>query len=170
MDLLRKTDFELFSIEPKFELNLEALSEAFLKLQLLMHPDRFAAGTDSEKRLSLQITTRINEAYQRLKTPLTRATYLCELNGAAINADTNTAMPSAFLVEQMQWREALEESDVNLGALKAEVQTKQAALLSDLTLQLDQEHHYAAAAASVRQLMFVEKFLQTIQSHSPVHL
>jgi molecular chaperone HscB len=169
MDLLRKTDFELFSLQPKFRLDTEALNASFLKLQMLTHPDRFAAGTDSEKRLSLQLTTRINEAYQRLKEPLSRGKYLCELFGASINAETNTAMPHGFLIEQMQWREALDEPQVDVPALQKEVTTKQSALLAAMERQLDVEHDAQAAAASVRQLMFVEKFLQTIQSLSTAH-
>jgi molecular chaperone HscB len=169
MDLLRKTDFELFSLQPKFRLDTEALNASFLKLQMLTHPDRFAAGTDSEKRLSLQLTTRINEAYQHLKEPLSRGKYLCELLGASINAETNTAMPHGFLIEQMQWREALDEPPVDVPALRKEVVAKQAALLAAMERQLDVEHDAQAAAASVRQLMFVEKFLQTIQSLSTVH-
>jgi molecular chaperone HscB len=168
MDLLRKTDFELFSLEPKFRLDAEALNTSFLKVQMLIHPDRFAAGTDSEKRLSLQLTTRVNEAYQRLKEPLSRGRYMCELLGVAINAETNTAMPHAFLIEQMQWREALDEPKVDVRTLKAEVLAKQANLLSSIEKQLDCEHDANAAASSVRQLMFVEKFLQTIQSLSTV--
>jgi molecular chaperone HscB len=169
MDLLRKTDFELFSLEPKFRLDTEALSTSFLKLQMLTHPDRFAAGTDSEKRLSLQLTTRINEAYQRLKEPLSRGKYLCELRGALIQAETNTAMPVSFLMEQMQWREALDESNADIAILRTEVRAKQAALLADMERQLDIEQDAHAASDSVRQLMFVEKFLQTIQSLSTVH-
>jgi molecular chaperone HscB len=168
MDLLRKTDFELFSLEPKFRIDSEALSASFLKLQMLTHPDRFAAGTDAEKRLSLQLTTRINEAYQRLKDPLSRGKYLCELKGASIQAETNTAMPHNFLIEQMQWREALDEPNVDVASLKAEVTAKQAALLASMEHQLDTVEDAHMAAAAVRQLMFVEKFLQTIQSLSTV--
>jgi molecular chaperone HscB len=164
MDLLRKTDFELFSLEPRFHVDAEELNASFLKLQMLTHPDRFAAGTDSEKRLSLQLTTRINEAYQRLKNPISRGRYLCELGNVPVQAETNTAMPSDFLIEQMQWREAFDESGVAIPALKAEVLAKKSTLLAALERQLDTENDPVAASASVRQLMFVEKFLQTIQS------
>jgi molecular chaperone HscB len=169
MDLLRKTDFELFSLQPKFHIDIEALSASFRQLQMLTHPDRYAAGTDSEKRLSLQLTTRVNEAYQRLKEPIARGKYLCELRGALIQAETNTAMPAAFLMEQMQWREALDEPKPDVQLLKSEVLGKQASLLSDVERQLDRENNAEGAAASIRQLMFVEKFLQTIQSLSTVN-
>jgi molecular chaperone HscB len=93
---------------------------------------------------------------------------LCELQGALIQAETNTAMPNTFLIEQMQWREALDEPDVDVQALKAQVIVKQSELLAAMERQLDHEHDAIAASASVRQLMFVEKFLQTIHSPSTV--
>jgi molecular chaperone HscB len=164
MDLLRKNDFELFSLPPKFALNLADLSAAFHKLQLLAHPDRYASGTDAEKRISLQLTTRVNEAYQRLKMPLSRAAYLCELHGKAVDAETNTAMPSAFLIEQMQWRETLEEEGADLPNLLVQVSVKKTQLMLSLERHLDQDQNFSLAAADVRQLMFVDKFLQSLSS------
>jgi molecular chaperone HscB len=164
MDLLRKNDFELFSIPQQFALDEAAVTAAFLKLQLITHPDRFASATDAEKRVSLQLTTRVNEAYQRLKSPLDRASYLCELNGAPINAHTNTAMPSDFLIKQMRWREALDESDVDLIELHREVVQSKADLLTAIAQQLDSQRNFDSAASNIRQLMFVEKFLQSLSS------
>jgi molecular chaperone HscB len=164
MDLLRKNDFELFSLPPKFVLDLTALSAAFHKLQLLTHPDRYASGTDAEKRISLQLTTRVNEAYQRLKLPLSRGAYLCELHGIPVDAETNTAMPSAFLIEQMQWREALDEGDADLPNLLLQVNLKKTQLMLSLERNLDHEQNFSLAAADVRQLMFVDKFLQSLSS------
>ena len=161
MNLLTRNDFQLFSLPPLFEINDANLTEAFLKLQAISHPDRFVSGTDSERRLSLQLATRINEAHQRLKHPLSRARYICELNGAAIDAETNTAMPSHFLVEQMEWREALDDvsSPQALDDLKSLVHEKKTALLAAISLEIDEKKDYAAAASLVRQLMFVEKFV-----------
>ena len=59
----------------------------------------------------MQWAVRVNEAYQRLKDPLKRAAYLCELDGAPIDAENNTAMPADFLMQQMEWREALDDAD-----------------------------------------------------------
>ena len=75
-----------------------------------MHPDRFAGEGAAAQRIAMQWAVRVNEAYQRLKDPLKRAAYLCELRGAPIEAESNTAMPAAFLMQQMAWREALDEA------------------------------------------------------------
>jgi molecular chaperone HscB len=162
MDLLRKNDYEIFSINPQFALDEAALTNAFLTLQAVVHPDRFASATDAEKRVSLQLTTRINEAYQRLKSPLNRARYLCELKGGAIEAETNTAMPASFLLEQMAWREALDDPKADLVAIARIVHEKREALFNQVEMQLDKQQNYPAAAATVRQLMFVEKFLESL--------
>ena len=75
-----------------------------------MHPDRFAAEGAAAQRVAMQWAVRVNEAYQRLKDPLKRAAYLCELHGAPIDAENNTAMPRDFLMQQMEWREALDDA------------------------------------------------------------
>jgi molecular chaperone HscB len=162
MDLLRKNDFEIFGLDPQFAIDEAALSSAFLTLQAVVHPDRYASATDAEKRLSLQLTTRINEAYQRLKSPLSRGRYLCELNGGAINAETNTAMPASFLMEQMAWREALDDPKTDTDAIAKAVHGKRDALFSQVKRQLDEQRDYSGAAQTVRQLMFVEKFLESL--------
>ena len=87
-----------------------ALDARWKDLQREAHPDKFAAQGAAAQRVAMQWSVRINEAYQRLKDPLKRAAYLCELRGAPINAENNTAMPAAFLMQQMEWREALDEA------------------------------------------------------------
>lgn len=160
MNLLTRNDFQLFSLPQQFTISEAALTESFLKLQSVSHPDRFVSGTDSERRLSLQLATRVNEAYQRLRHPLSRARYLCELAGVAIDAETNTAMPGHFLIEQMEWRETLDEasSPEELTDLRSQVFDKQNKLLAQIELSIDGQNNYIAAADLVRQLMFVEKF------------
>jgi molecular chaperone HscB len=87
-----------------------ALDARWKELQREAHPDRFAAQGAAAQRVAMQWSVRINEAYQRLKDPLKRAAYLCELHGAPIQAENNTAMPARFLMQQMEWREALDEA------------------------------------------------------------
>ena len=108
----------------------------------------------------MQWSVRINEAYQRLKDPLKRAAYLCELGGAPINAHSNTAMPAQFLMQQMQWREALDGtgSGDDLTSLTNEVQAAQKQLLQECAALLDDAQDYAGAAVAVRALMFIDKF------------
>jgi molecular chaperone HscB len=100
-----------------------------------------------------------------LKGPLKRGAYLCELRGVPVYAERNTAMPTPFLLQQMQWREALDEADspATVAALEAEVARDEARMLVTLTDLLDQKNDTAAAAAQVRALMFVARFRQDIE-------
>ena len=107
---LASTDFELFDIAPRFALDAAALDTRWRALQTEVHPDRFAAEGAAAQRIAMQWAVRVNEAYKRLKNPLQRAAYLCELNGAPIEAENNTAMPGAFLMQQMAWRESLDDA------------------------------------------------------------
>jgi molecular chaperone HscB len=107
---LQSSDFELFGVPQRFAQDRSQLDARWKELQREAHPDKFAAQGQAAQRVALQWSVRINEAYQRLKDPLKRAAYLCELRGAPINAENNTAMPPEFLMEQMEWREALEEA------------------------------------------------------------
>lgn len=99
--------YELFHLPISFEVDLKALSERYRTLQSSIHPDKFANASDLERRLSVQQSARINEAFQTLKNPLQRARYLLELNGVDISADTGTSMDPVFLMQQMELRERL---------------------------------------------------------------
>src|SRR5688500_9730774 len=102
--------FELFGLAPAFALESEALERSYRKIQSQVHPDRFAHAGDAERRASLQWTTRVNEAFQTLKNPVTRARHLLELQGVDVAFETNTAMPPEFLMQQMELRESLESA------------------------------------------------------------
>ena len=124
-------------------------------------PDRFAAEGAASQRLAMQWSVRINEAYRRLREPLTRAAYLCELRGAPIAAHTNTAMPGDFLMQQMAWREALDDAadDAELAALDVEVRNTERDLLAQLATLLDGASASPTLAAErVRALMFIQRF------------
>lgn len=157
---LHSNDFELFGIAQQFAQDRAVLDARWKELQREAHPDKFAAQGDAAQRVAMQWSVRINEAYQRLRNPLKRAAYLCELAGAPINAHSNTAMPAAFLMQQMQWREELEEAhnDDALNALRENVEAAQRTLVDECALRLDVQHDYPAAVQSVRALMFIEKF------------
>ena len=157
---LQSNDFELFGLTQQFVQDRATLDARWKELQREAHPDKFAAQGDAAQRVAMQWSVRINEAYQRLKDPLKRAAYLCELAGSPINAHSNTAMPAAFLMQQMQWREELDEagSDESLNTLRENVDAAQRALLGECAKQIDGQGDYAGAVQSVRSLMFIEKF------------
>ncbi len=162
---LSDDDFALFGLPRRFTLDRAALDERWRALQAEAHPDRFAAQGASAQRLAMQWSMRINEAHRRLKDPLARAAYLCELHGAPVRAEDNTAMPAAFLVQQMAWREALDEAAglPAVEALDAEVRADERRRLDAVATLLDAGAAGAAAAASeVRALMFVARFRQDI--------
>ncbi len=157
---LQDDDFRLFGLPAGFALDRAALDERWKALQRQAHPDRFAAQGAAAQRVAMQWSVRINEAYQRLKDPLKRAAYWCELNGAPIQAHSNTAMPPAFLMQQMEWREALEEATgpEAIEALLDETEAARRDMLERLGHTMDQQRDAAAAAQQVRALMFVERF------------
>ena len=158
------TDFELFDIAPRFALDASALDARWRALQAEVHPDRFAAEGGAAQRVAMQWAVRVNEAYQRLKDPLRRAAYLCELNGAPVNAENNTAMPNGFLVQQLEWRESLDDAVgvSSVETLADEVAAHRTQALSALQATLDEQRDFAAAAQQVRALMFVERFASDV--------
>ena len=173
---LSDNDFVLFGLPERFAIDRTDLDARWRRLQASAHPDRFAAEGAASQRLAMQWSVRINEAYRRLREPLTRGAYLCELRGAPIAAHSNTAMPGDFLMQQMAWREALAEadSDAALAALDAEVRAAERDLLAQVATLLDDEPAAALAAERVRALMFITRFradlserLDAVQDSNP---
>jgi len=162
---LDSDDFELFGLERRQAQSREMLDARWRALQAEVHPDRFASEGPAAQRLAIQWAVRVNEAYQRLKDPLKRAAYLCELRGAPIGAENNTTMPAVFLVQQLEWREALEEAgDASaVEALARDVAARREALLARVASLLDETHDPVAAANEVRALMFVERFAHDVE-------
>ncbi len=161
---LADDDFTLFGLPQRFALDRNALDDCWRALQAKVHPDRFASDGASAQRLAMQWAVRVNEAYQRLKDPLKRGAYLCELRGVPVQADNNTAMPAAFLMQQMAWREDLDDAHgvAAVERLDAAVATDEAVRLAELGRTLDERADTAAAAQQVRALMFVARFRQDI--------
>lgn len=157
-------DFELFGLPRRQAQDRAQIDARWKSLQAEVHPDRFAAEGSAAQRLAMQWAVRVNEAFQRLKDPLRRAAYLCELHGEAVDAEDNTAMPPEFLMQQMAWREALDDAQdaAAVEALNEEVLTRRRALLAELETTLDERKDWAAAARQVRALMFVERFVHDL--------
>lgn len=163
---LQSNDFELFGLPATFAQDAQAIDARWKELQREAHPDRFAAQGPAAQRIAMQWSVRINEAYKRLKDPLRRAAYLCELRGAAVDAENNTAMPPEFLMEQMEWREELEEarSTEDLDRLEEQLHRTRREMLNEVQQLLDARNDAPAAAQKVRALMFIERFGHDVQS------
>jgi len=161
---LHDDDFTLFGLSPRFALDRAALDDCWRALQARVHPDRFVGEGAAAQRIAMQWAVRVNEAYQRLKDPLRRGAYLCELRGAPIQAENNTAMPAAFLMQQMAWREALDDAagTAAVERLDEAVAADETRLLAELGHTLDEAGDASAAAQQVRALMFVARFRQDI--------
>lgn len=154
------------TLRKRFNQDRAALDARWKTLQREAHPDKFSAQGTAAQRVAMQWSVRINEAYQRLKDPLRRAAYLCELAGAPINAENNTAMPAEFLMQQMQWREALDDATTAdaLENLHQEVLQTLATALDQCQTLIDVTQDFAQAAQQVRALMFVERFVKDIEA------
>ena len=163
---LSSSDFELFGLPERFAQDVAAIDARWKELQREVHPDKFAAQGASAQRVAMQWSVRVNEAYQRLRDPLKRAAYLCERRGAPIDAESNTAMPSEFLIQQMAWREELEEaqSESDLDRVNAELAKARADTLGHIETLLDTTGDAAAAAKQVRAMMFIERFAHDVEA------
>jgi molecular chaperone HscB len=157
---LQSNDFELFDVPVQFAQDSAVLDARWKELQREAHPDKFAAQGAAAQRLAMQWSVRINEAYQRLRDPLKRAIYLCDLHGAPVEAESNTAMPVDFLMQQMQLREALEAADTlqKFDEIALEAASNMREQLSKIEQLMDRDQDFPAAARQVRSLMFIERF------------
>jgi molecular chaperone HscB len=162
---LQDDDFTLFGLPQRMALDRAALDGQWRARQAHAHPDRFVSEGAAAQRVAMQWAVRINQAYARLKDPLKRAAYLCELRGVHIDATSNTAMPPAFLMQQMAWREALEDAQdaAAVEHLDEQVADEETAMLARLQQTLDDQSDAPAAAPQVRALMFVARFREDIR-------
>jgi molecular chaperone HscB len=153
--------FRFFGLNQQFKIDLPALDQAYLAIQREVHPDRHARGSDSEQRIAMQMATLANTAFQTLKNPIQRGLYICQLHGVDAKLETNTAMPAAFLMKQMEWRESLDEQEEDLPvleALMAEVEESKDETLAEITQAIDGAKNYQRAAELLRGLLFIDKF------------
>ena len=163
---IHSSDFELFDVPLQFAQDRSQLDARWKQLQREAHPDKFAGQGAAAQRVAMQWSVRINEAYQRLKNPLKRASYLCELHGAPINAENNTAMPTDFLMQQMAWREALDDAKTRQDFDEIALQSLSFGrdMLLKIEHSLDVNRDFLAAALQVRSLMFVERFASEVDA------
>ncbi len=152
--------FSLFGLPSAFALDAVALERAYREIQARIHPDRFVNSGEAEKRASMQWTTRVNEAYRTLKDPVLRAKYMLEQAGLDVGFETNTAMPPAFLMRQLELRESLEEAldAAALDSLATQLARDRQRLETLLGAKIDAEKDLPAAVGIVRELQFLSRF------------
>jgi molecular chaperone HscB len=157
--------FELFGLEAKFNIDLATLESNYRKIQSESHPDRFVTASATEKLKSMQTATLANVAYQALKQPALRAAYLLGLQGISAITETSTAMPVDFLMQQMEWREAIEDNATNLSGmhrLLRNIKQETTTLQQTLADELDVQQAWQAAAETLRKLQFMDKLREEI--------
>jgi molecular chaperone HscB len=161
--------FDLFGLPQRFRFDPARLEQAYHRLQSEVHPDRFAAGTDQEKRMALQSSARVNEAYRALKSPVERAQYLLGLHGIDALGETDTQLPLDFLERQLERRENAAEAlamrdERALSAIVREVADESAMLEARLAHTLDADRAYADARDRVRELKFLSKLAADLEA------
>lgn len=161
--------FALFGLTPRFALDRAALDAAYRALQAEGHPDKFAHLDAASQRQAMERTTRVNEAYQTLKAPVARGAYLLRQAGVDAFDPANTRMAPAFLMQQMAWRERLEDAitaaDVAaLEALEDEMAAAERDYLDRLANLIDTRADTAQAAEALRELRFIEKLAEEIKA------
>jgi len=162
--------FSLFGLPSRFDLDAQALESAWRTVAAQVHPDRFATASPAERRVAMQWAARANEAYRQLRDPLLRARYLCEQAGVDLQTESNTSMDTAFLMQQMTWREMMDDARDDAGvlaALRTELEEARQQMRTVLTRLLDEQRDYAAAGLKVREWMFVEKLAQELAHAHP---
>jgi len=164
--------FTLFGLPRRYRLDpatLDTLEAAYRALQRRVHPDRYAAAAETERRLALQSAARVNEAYRALKDPVRRAQHLLSLHGIEALGETDTSLPAAFLQEQLERREALAEAAAEgdagrLAALLDATRAEIAGMEASLAEHLDERRELDTARDELRKLRFLTKVAADIET------
>ena len=160
--------FELFGLPSQFQLDGSLLSSQFRELQKRFHPDNFATASERDRLMAVQKAAQINDAYQGLKHPISRAEYILAENGTEIRGEQQTMQDPMFLMEQMELREELEDiadsSDPEsaLFDFDSKVSKMYKQHLASVEQELDQGL-WAEAADRVRKIKFIAKLKNEIE-------
>ena len=159
--------FALFELQPAFDLDLEQLSARYRELARKVHPDRFADAGESDQRHAIEQSANLNEAYQTLKSPSRRARYLLQLRGREMPLEATVQDPE-FLMQQMQWREELEElhDEADLAGVarfKSRLKAAQQQLNESFAAIWQEDSQREEAERLVRRMQFLDKLVQEVR-------
>jgi molecular chaperone HscB len=162
-----RNHFELLGLPLAYSVDSARLEAGYRDLQSRVHPDRFAAGSEAERRVAMPWATRANEAYRTLRDPVDRARYLLGLKGFDTGEESNTAMPADFLMQQMEWRESVADARAGkdraaLGLIRHDIREERDGMLAQLERAIDREANFDAGCSLVRKLRFLEKLEEEI--------
>ncbi|HHX2514230.1 Fe-S protein assembly co-chaperone HscB [Neisseria perflava] len=160
--------FNLFQLEPSFNIDTEALEQTYRALAARFHPDKFASASAFEQKQAVMMSSTINDAYRTLKSPIDRAAYLLKSQNIDADAPEHTSFSPEFLMQQMEWRETLMDAQMEqnhdaIRALDQEIQEVQSSLYQDLQQAFEQQD-YESAAQWVRHGRFLNKLRKEIAS------
>ena len=160
--------FNLFQLEPSFNIDTEALEQTYRALAARFHPDKFASASAFEQKQAVMMSSTINDAYRTLKSPIDRAAYLLKSQNIDADAPEHTSFSPEFLMQQMEWRETLMDAQMEqnhdaIRALDQEIQEVQSNLYQDLQQAFEQQD-YESAAQWVRHGRFLNKLRNEIAS------
>jgi molecular chaperone HscB len=164
-----KNHFELLGLPARFSVDAASLERSYRDLQSRVHPDKFAAASEPERRVAMQWAARANEAYRTLRHPVERARYLLGLKGFDTEEESNTSMPADFLMQQMEWREAVAEARhahdaAELTRLRENLAESRRDMLRMLELAIDRDANFDAGCSLVRKLRFLDKLDEEIDA------
>jgi molecular chaperone HscB len=168
LSAISKNHFDLLGLPVAYAVDPARLEQRYRELQTHVHPDKHAVASDSERRVAMQWATRANEAYRTLRDPVDRARYLLAMKGFETHEATNTSMPADFLMQQMEWREAVADAGAagdpgKLHALRGELADARAEMLRQLERAIDRDANYDAGCSLVRKLRFLAKLEDEIE-------
>jgi len=161
----KQSYFDLFSLPEQFIIDESQLSLSFRTLQAKYHPDRFINEDDQQRRIALQTTGFINEAHETLLSSRLRARYLLTLKDVDFDDEVDTTHDGAFLMHQMEIREALEDvrtADDPLARIDdiAQEISGEADALKDDFIKKVEEGNLACAKDVVLKMKFFERLCQ----------
>ena len=164
---LSQNYFELFGINPVFDIDHRRLHAEQQRLQATYHPDRYVSASEQDKRVSVQVASWVNQAYETLQDPVKRSRYLLEINGADIPDDSTTTSDSEFLMEQIELREQVESCRHGEDGLQRsyQIETRLAERADELAREFVShfsDGHYDEAIVSSRKMQFIQRIQQQL--------